>query len=249
MTKWLKDQIGGEDLLNKSIPVQQAIEKVIHRILDVSDTLTLQKIVFSKSMYKHTYILLDTALANDSLSKGSNIGWNFSNNEILQSGTINAAYKSKNLIGMKIFPIKTDLISHPSHTFSVSPFPYTVVQNGIGPIYKNDFVNLNNAFTILIEEFSTQANIGKDGRKFHFNLFPILMNPATSNEQDTAWTPTNPYFEFVTRGRGDGWFWFDKPITHFSTLTISMANPFKTILLSDQTRTLIPLEFIFLSDD
>lgn len=222
-------------------------ELKVNTLFNLNDLFNIQRLVAPKAQYKHVHILLDTNNASDELSSGTKYGWNVSNNTLLKSGTVNAVGALQNLVGMRIHPMTTELISSPSEIFTESTDPAITNPGLLPPGYYNDFVNLNNNFTVLIEEFSAQAFVGRNGRKFHFSLFPYLMNPSTKEDYG-SWTPINPYFEFVTSGNGDGWFWFNTPITNFSTLTVSMANPFKEFTLSEQTRTLIPLELIFLTN-
>jgi hypothetical protein len=221
-------------------------------LFNSSDLYMLQRLIAPKAQYKHVYVLLDTGNAAPELSSGTKYGWNFANNALLQNGVVNTTGTAGNLVGMHIHPMITDLVSNPSHSFATATTGIILASiTGVNPIYKNDFTNLNQSFTILIEEFSSQAFVGRNGRKFHFMLYPFLMNPTSDPDNPSllsAWTPTNPYYEFVTSGKGDGWFWFNEPITEFSTLTVSMANPFIEFSLASQTRTLIPLELIYLAD-
>jgi len=224
----------------------------LNTLFNIDDLYKLQQVLAPKAQYRHVHVLLDTDNAAPELSSGTKYGWNFSDNALLQGGTVNTTGSAQNLVGMRIHPMKTDLTSNPSHheAASFGPSINLVPSGGIQPIYRNDFVNLNQNFTILIEEFSAQAFVGREGRKFHFVLFPFLMNPDTRTDAYYgSWTPLAPYYEFVTSGKGDGWFWFREPITEFSTLTVSMANPFEEFTLSEQTRTLIPLELIYLVDE
>lgn len=197
--------------------------------------------------YKSVYVLLDTNNASDVLSEGTRYRWNFRPDAVLLSGSVNGLGVTNKLIGMRIYPMKTDVKSEPSDTFTGSGLLDVISGPGLPELYYNDFTNLNSNFTILIEEFQSQAYVGREGRKFHFVLFPFLMETA-KQFGFPDWTPLNPYYEFVTSGKGNGQFWFKNPITEFSTLTISMGNPFNIFPLSKITRTLIPLEFIFLDE-
>ena len=219
----------------------------VNSFFNVGDLHYIQRVLNPKSQYKHVYVLLDTENASEVLSAGTRFTWNFMPDANLAAGTVNAIGAAHDLVGMRIFPIKTDLISTPSHTFVESTVGIGLAGFPASPIYRNDFTNLNNNFTILVEEFQAQAFVGRDGRKFHFVLFPFLLNPLSKNLYG-SWTPNNPYYEFQTSGKGNGQFWFKTPITGFSTITISMANPFVTFPLSKTTRTLIPLELIFLNE-
>jgi hypothetical protein len=221
-------------------------------IFNASELYKLQRLIAPKAQYKRVYVLLDTANTAPELSSGTKYGWHFANNALLQTGTVNTTGTAGNLVGMHIHPMIADLVSNPSHNFAALATSFSLDEGtGIGPIYRNDFTNINQTFTILIEEFSSQSFVGRNGRKFHFVLYPFLMNPSSDPDNPSllgSWTPTNPYYEFVTSGKGGGWFWFNKPITEFSTLTVSMANPFVEVPIASQTRTLIPLELIYIAD-
>jgi len=222
-------------------------QSMIESFYNTSDLHYIQRILNPKTQYKYVHLLLDTANSASVLSEGTRFAWNFTHNALLNSGTVNAIGATQDLIAMRIYPVKTDIVTSPERTFTEGIYPIIVSGYDQSPFYYNDFANLNNNFTILIEEFASQAFVGRDGRKFHFVLFPVLMNPS-SKVKYGQWTPTDPYFEFVTSGKGNGQFVFKTPITTFSTITISMANPFTVFPLSKTVRTLIPLELIFLQE-
>jgi hypothetical protein len=251
--KFLTDAETNNDTINKSVNTKSILTpKDITSIYGVNDLHYLQRLINPSSQYKKAYILLDTANADSFLSE-TKFRWNFMPNAQLATGTVNVIGNIRDLVGMRIFPVKTEIISQPSVVKAASVTPVLYVNpagffnNSGSAEYNNDYSNLNHNFTILIDEFSAQSYVGREGRKFHFVLFPFLLNPETLTNYG-AYTPLDPYYEFTTSGKGNGWFWFKTPITSFSTLTISMANPFVVISLSKTTRTLIPIELIYLND-
>lgn len=209
----------------------------IDKLYNLSDVEYIRSRLNPSSQYEYAYILLDTNNIDPNLSTDTKFGWNLLNYAARLPGTISCVNNVKNIVAMRIFPVTSNLTAPVGET---------------GKTYKNNVVNINNNFTFLIHEFQAQSHIGRDGRRFHFVLFPILMNPATAlnpvTRETTRYTPTNPYIEFVTTGKGNGWFWFRTPIKEVSTITISMGNPFDLVKLSNTTRTLIPIQLIYIPD-
>jgi hypothetical protein len=202
----------------------------------LSDKWFIQRLVNPKAQYKYAYVLLDTSNAAAELSTDTKFGWRVINYRSLQSGTVSTVSNIRDLVGMRIFPFTMVLVAPVGES---------------GKNYVNNVVNLNNSFNILIHEFAGQSYIGKNGIRFHFDLFPYLMNPSLANNTIKLVpynVPANPYYEFVTSGRGNGWFWFEKPIVEFSTMTISIRNPFDLVKPNNTTRTLIPLQLVYLNE-
>lgn len=202
-------------------------------IFGISDKYKLQRLISPKSLYRNTFILLDTNNIDPILSTDTKPSWQIINTLSLKKGTITITHDTRDLVGMRIYPMTTQL---------------TVPVGETGKTYINPVVNINHNFTVLIHEFQGQSYIGRDGRKFHFVLFPQLMNPAIPVPFGVPYTPNNPYIELVTSGKMNGWFWFRKPMTEFSRITVSIGNPFDLVKLSQTVRTLIPLELIFMND-
>jgi hypothetical protein len=216
---------------SESIHTNSANQK-INKIFNVKDKYYIQRKLTPHAQYQYAYVLLDTGNASTELSSGNKFVWKVTNFVSLETGVVSCVNNIRDIVGMRLFPVKANLIS---------PI------NENGKIYYNNVVNVNNNFTILIEEFKAQSFIGRDGRKFHFVLFPAIMN-LEEQKFGSPITPANPYIEYVTSGKGNGWFWFRTPITEFNTLTISMGTPFDLVALSSNTRTLIPIQFIYLAE-
>lgn len=199
-----------------------------------SNKITRESLTVSKLnpiiQFKYAYVLLDTNNIDTNLSSDTKFGWNFVPNAKLSTGTVNSTTSIKDLVGMRIFPITSNFIA-----------PITEP----GKTLVNDVSNMGYNFTVLIHEFSAQSFVGRNGFKYHFILYPQLMNP-TNQPNSTSYTPADPYFEYTTSGKGNGWFWFRKPITTFSTLSVSMGNPFDYVKQTNVTRVLIPLQLVFL---
>lgn len=205
----------------------------IKKFYGMSDKWYIQRMLNPTAQYQYAYVLLDTDNAAAELSSDTTFGWRVINYISQQDGTVSTVSNIRDLVGMRIFPVTMQLNTPVGET---------------GKNYVNNVANINNNFTVLIHEFQAQSFVGRDGRKFHFALFPALMNPQFPF-RGPAITPTNPYFEFTTSGKANGWFWFRTPITEFSTMTVSIGNPFDLVRPNaNNTRTLIPLQLIYLSE-
>ena len=196
------------------------------------------------SMCKYNYITLDTSNVAPELTDKYKFGWYIITNGSVAPGSASCMDNMRSIVGMRIFPV--------SMVFNT---PVRDTEN-IGKVYVNSVANVNNNFTILVHELQAQSYIGRDKRRFHFSLYPSLKNPYYSNGTEVpdasfpspAQTPPVPYFEFITKGKNDGWFWFKKPITELYTITISIGNPFDLLDTASTTRILIPMQFIYLSE-
>lgn len=205
----------------------------IKKFYGMSDKWYIQRMLNPTAQYQYAYVLLDTNNAAEELSSDTTFGWRVINYISQQDGTVSTVSNIRDLVGMHI-PTMTMQLNTP------------VGENGKN--YVNNVANINNNFTVLIHEFQAQSFVGREGRKFHFALFPALMNPQFPF-RGPAITPANPYFEFTPSGKANGWFWFRTPITEFSTMTVSIGNPFDLVRPNaNNTRTLIPLQLIYLSE-
>lgn len=175
---------------------------------------------------KSAYVILDTSKIDPNLSGNGRYGWRFINYQAFVPGTVICPADLQNIISMRIMPVKMNIVK----------------ANYDGKVLANNHTNVNNQVNILIEELSTYAYEGWEGRKFHFPLFPAIMN-LTYPLYGPAYTPLNAYIEYVTSGKGNGWFHFPEPITYLNTITVSIANPVTVIEVG---RTLIPLEIIYM---
>ena len=207
--------------------------KTISKFYGLEDKWYIQRIINQTAQYQYAYVLLDTNNAATELSTDTTFGWRVINYVSLQAGTVSTVNNIRDLVGMRIFPVTMELKTPVGET---------------GKTYINNVVNINNNFTLLIHEFQAQSFIGRNGRRFHFSLFPALMN-IEFPFRGPGITPNNPYFEFTTSGKANGWFWFRTPVTEFSTMTISIGNPFDLVKPgANNTRTLIPLQLIYLAE-
>lgn len=139
---------------------------------------------------------------------------------------------------MRIYPTTTNLIV-PS-----APYEY----GELTKIYSGTRLNMNYNITVLIHELQAQSYVGRDGRKFHFVLYPQLMNPSNQHDNEPPVTPDNPYFELLTSGKMNGWYYFKESMPCPSSLTVSMGCPFELLRIGTDTSTnriLVPLELVY----
>jgi hypothetical protein len=217
----------------KDVSDKKERKNQITKLYGLSDKWYIQRMLNPVAQYKYAYVLLDTNNAAPELSSDTTFGWRVVNYISLQNGSVSTVSDIQDLVGMRIFPVTMRL---------------NTPVGELGKNYINNVANINNNFTVLIHEFQAQSFVGREGRKFHFSLFPYLMNPEFPSV-GPSYTPLNPYFEFTTSGKANGWFWFREPITEFSTMTVSIGNPFDLVRPgSNNTRTLIPLQLIYLSE-
>ncbi len=238
-TEELKDVLSDDEAIEKIKAAKKEklssgdYKSQISKFYGMSDKWHIQRMVNPKAQHQYAYVLLDTNNAAPELTSTTTFGWNVINYISQRSGTVSMVSNIRDLVGMRIFPVTMQLITPVGEA---------------GKTYTNNVTNINNNFTILIHEFQAQSFVGREGRKFHFALFPALMNPQFPSI-GPSFTPANPYFEFTTSGKANGWFWFRTPITEFSTMTISIGNPFDLVKPgANNTRTLIPLQLVYLSE-
>ena len=75
----------------------------------------------------------------------------------------------------------------------------------------------DNLYTILIEEFASQSYLLHQNRKCHFILRKTLGFGSSNVSPAVDGTELKPV--------NDGYFWFNKVVTDFNSLTISIGNP------------------------
>lgn len=203
----------------------------IKSLLGIRDPYVLQRKLSPKAQYEYAYILLDTNNIAEELSSATSFAWRVSNFPSTNTGNVTVANNIRDVVAVRAFP-------------SVINFTGTITESGKRAV--NTGFNQNYALTMLIEEFKAQSYVGREGKRFHFNYFPAAMNITQTGQ--VIYIETPQYYEYVTTGRANGWFWFRNAITEFHTLTISFGNPFMPINRSNVSRSLIPLEIIYLAD-
>ncbi len=196
----------------------------------LEDKQTIKKVINPTANYKEAFLLFDSNFKDTAKSTNQHFVWNVANTQVKQSGTIPVPSSLRNVVGMRLYPYTMTLIP---------PIPEadkTMVSTNVMGNYN---------YTIFIEEFRPQAYYGKNGRNYHFITFPYILNPNYLQNTDKPLTPPNPYVEFVTSGKGNGWFWFHKPVVEFSTITMSFGNPWSIVTIPTTTRIIIPIKFIY----
>lgn len=213
---------------NKAPGISERVN--ITSIYGIENKNDLRRAINPSANYKEAFLLFDSNFKDPSRSTGETFAWNVANVQVQQTGTIPIVASLRNVVAMQLYPFTMTLIP---------------------PIQAKDKIILspnvmgNYNYTIYIEEFKSQAIYGRNGRNYHFNTFPYILNPSYLNLSDEPITPANPYVEFVTSGKGNGWFWFQKPIVEFSTITLNFGNPWDLITLPKTTRVILPIKFVY----
>lgn len=114
----------------------------ITKIFGISDKHALIRICNAPALYKHHFILLNTANSSTSADNIYHINWQVFDSDTLSAGTVNIT-PIRNIISMRIFPIKFDFI------------------NG------NQYYRY---YYLLIEELIAQSMLGYGERRYHFAL-------------------------------------------------------------------------------
>lgn len=224
-------------------------KKNITSMFDNHDPCEMQRQFNEKTQLKSACVALNTSAACQEVGRQTVFRWVFSVSGAKADNTINVLGNIRDIVGMRALPMKLTVSAAPSKSYAADNASVDITEPW-GFQYKNTFVNRNNAYTVLISEFSSQANMGRDGRKFHFSYFPQLMNPETVSLSNFTLnrSPASPYYEMLTSGRGNGWFWFKKPITDITGLSISIADPFEFITITNATSVIVPIVFFYLKD-
>lgn len=183
--------LGNLDSVNSinSISTISAVANV-QQIFGQSDFNSVINALNPSGTVRKNYIFFDTRYKAQN-TDGTTVSWNFlSNSSTNTPGGINSIGDIKNVTSIKVYPFKI-------------PYQDVIVSNAY------------NRVTMLIQEFSGQAFIGQEGRKFHF-----IFETEIDNNMIKL-TPLPPPF---------GLFEFAKPITQIDTLTLSFGMPLEPII-------------------
>ena len=181
--------------------------------LDVEQT---RMMINPASRERKAYILLDSKTRDSITNDRTSITWNFMNNADIRSGSTNALGFISDVTSFHI---------------------YDFYMNVIDSNYQCDQM----IFTVLIQEFTSQAFIAPESRRFHF-----WGKMLTDNEVVTA--PTyliqfhngadvvgNLEYLYRLQDGNDGLFKFRTPIKTLNTFTLSFGAPYTKIPLHQDT--------------
>lgn len=188
--KYVSDD-GGQDIQEEEITYEN-IE--INSVLGVNDIQTIKYLFNPSSMYEHYYVVLDTnyrATDYDNSTTINKFRWYYAETQNLRTGFTNSVGKVHDIIGVRMFQPRVHYLAAMDNTAK--------------------------RISVLIEEFSHQAFIGENGRRFHFLFRPVLSAVEVS--------PADTQIELTTEDYNDGIFNFRKPITTIDTLTLSFGDP------------------------
>lgn len=158
--------------------------------------------------FKHHYLVLDSDL-RDLSNESANITsfrWNYAATFNTTVGFCNSVEPITNIIGMRLYQPRV---------------PYVAAMD-------TDAKRVS----VLFDEFSAQAFIAENGRRFHYLLRPIYRASQTS-------------IELSTEDYNDGIFNFRTPISSFDRLTVSFGDPLNVITFTKPfDRFILAIEFV-----
>lgn len=158
----------------------------------------LVTLINPETINKTAYMYLDTKYRILDDDGTSSFKWNFVNNATFTQGTVNILGDIKDITEIKVYPLKIPYIAQADNRY--------------------------NRITMFIEEFSAQAFIAQENRKFHF-IFPTEI--------------TDRFIELNPKDDNCGVFKFKTPISHLETITISFGSPLQNIIFDVDRRNMI----------
>jgi hypothetical protein len=173
---------------DKAMSSKRIFNYAIKSIFGLTDIYKIQKLFNESSLYQKNYISLDTSNANADQINTKIYTWKYLGSPNVTSGSANTYVPLKNIVSMKLSPVKFN----DYRTF-------------------RDFYGI---FSLLIDEFSAQAYIGHENRRFHF----LLEAQRKGN-----------FLEFNPHNFNSGVYTFQTPIKSVDSFTISLADPFRSI--------------------
>lgn len=146
----------------------------VESIFGISTKYQLQRSLHPQVQYTKNYVILDSKnrVPSQNLKQ---MQWLYISDALFQQGTVNTKGQVRDLIGMRIYPIRA------AQNFGLSG-------------------QYNPSFTLLIEEFKAQSVIGQQQRNYHFLLRQTpnpTVPPAAPVFAQQEFTPMNDgYFWF-----------------------------------------------------
>lgn len=170
----------------KNVDISGSIN--ISNIFAESTPSGIQRYINPQARYRWNYFMLDSKYRTLDSAGTKSFSWNHVNDLFRSQGTVNTIGIIRDIIAIKVYPIR---------------IPYTAGAD-------NDLRRI----TALFDEFSSQAFIGHENRRFH-TMFET--------------TVIGDYIELNPRAQNDGIYRFAKPITQFDSLTLSFGSPLEII--------------------
>lgn len=165
-------------------------------VLGKTDDLSFQQMINPRAAYRKNYIYLDSRYRDTSADSLTSMRWNFLGNTPSSSvGGVSSLGDVQQLVAISTGSIRL-------------PYQDSMLTNS----YKR--------ISMLVNEWSGQAFIGQEGRKFHFLFKTSIDGNMVECDPHNA---RQASFEFA------------KPITQLDTITVSFAAPLE-IISFDQDR-------------
>ena len=187
---------------------------ILDEFLGINNLNDFKMLFNPESLYVHYYLVLDTDFRDTSEEISTSITkftWKYAPTQFTGSGFCNSVGVIRDVIGMRMYQPRV---------------PYLAGMN-------TDAKRVS----VLIEEFSSQAFIAENGRRFHFLLRPNFITGQTD-------------IELSTEDYNDGIFNFRKPITKIDSFTLSFGNPLQILTFSTPfNRFIVPFEMVCFKSD
>jgi hypothetical protein len=140
-----------KDLIN----TDKTFNYTVKQLFGLSHVYEIQKIFNESALYQRNYVMLDSSNVVPYDTNNKIYKWEYNGNSNLAQGVANSNYPLKNIVSMRLFPLKF----HYYRTY-------------------HDFYNV---YTLLIDELSAQAYVGHEGRKYHFMMSVSYDNNGTGS--------------------------------------------------------------------
>jgi hypothetical protein len=230
-----EEALGPSPTVNRVEETQIAIKD----FMGINDLTTLQLALNPESVMKHFYITLDTdnmlppqTRNIGGVEKFSVFSWNYAPTRNYTPGFANSAGEIRDIVAMRLY----------------QPAVH----------YLPEMNNASKRVSILFQEFSNQAYIGENNKRFHFALRPVV-DPFTAFNVSLRYTdldnveqllPTG-LTELNTEDFNDNIYHFYQPITEINKISIEFGDPFEILWFPLQTlkRFVIAVEFTCLNSD
>lgn len=157
--------------------------------------------------YKRKFIVLDSINQKDATNGSGKLSWDVVPSRDFFGGCVNTTRQLRNIVGIRMVSARWEKIPE-LH-------------------YMSDDIA---RWTILIEELVTQSCMGFEGRKYHF----MTTIGAKANVDSTG---TYTYYDMTLHNFNKGYYWFRRPITTLSQITLSFGCPWYVFKMKSNKMT------------
>lgn len=169
----------------------------IAKLLDMSTLTSARLMLNPEATFKRQVIFLDSLNQNNKLV--GKYSWGVSLDKTFTKGYVNIIPNVQRIVALRML------------AFNYIYIPDLLITNP-------DFCY--NRWTVLIEELRAQSYICRSGFNYHF-----MCTPERGAAVDLYGT-TRYRYDWYTVNFSDGYYWFNKPLTELSNITLAFGNPF-----------------------